>query len=142
VVIAIVVVLAVVAAGCGQRYDQRTGRRTLDRAITRAFKRAYAASYRAVHARPYKGVILRTAAQCRPDGSQPKSTAKPWNWTCRLRYYRSGIRERSVYRVAVDQRGCFVAHPARPDQFPATLREKVLGGRVTPNPLLRIRSCP
>jgi hypothetical protein len=138
-VIALAVVLALTVAGCGQRYDQRTGRRTLDRAMARAFKRAYSASFRLVHARAYKGVIRRVNGQCRRHGPQPKAGATPWNWTCRMRYYRSGVKEFATYRVAVDQRGCFVAHTTR---FPPTLPEKILGGRVTRNPLVRIRSCP
>jgi hypothetical protein len=133
--------LAVTLAGCGQRYDVRTGRATLDRAMSRAFKRSYAAAERMRTGRANRLVIRHADVRCRPLARQPDDDARPWPWRCRVRWYLRGRPEPrlATYGVKVGARGCFYA---RSGAFPARLRERVLGNRLAPNPLLYIRSCP
>lgn len=139
--------LALALAGCGT--DAGTGRPLLQRTFSQAFVRAYEAERRMVSGRgevdAHPGVfdpddlVLRARTRCRRRGPAPPADQPQRLWTCRVsyrdRYGRSGA---PVYRVAVDEIGCFTATSR---DFPPRVPERILR-RLANNPLAAIRSCP
>ena len=132
--------LTTLAAGCGQRYEIRTGRATLERSMSRAFKRSYAAAFRMTTGRAKRNAIRHADVRCRARQRQPDDEAKPWHWTCRVRFYQrhSPRAQIATYGLRVGALGCF---EGRSGAFPDRLPERVLG-RSAANPLVYIRSCP
>jgi glycosyl transferase family 87 len=118
-------------AGCPGR-GPRTQPVIIDHSVQRAFRLAYQAKIRMAtghrQARPVRYARVRCRAQ---TGAE---------WTCRVKYFMRGRRERhrAVYATQVDTRGCFTATSS---EFTSLVYEAVLG-RMSPNPLARLTSCP
>ena len=104
----------------------------LGHALARAFKLSYQAERRMVSGHLGRRPVRYAKARCR--------AASDTRWTCHVKYFLRGRRERhrAAYAVAVDRRGCFAGTSA---SFADRLHERVLDQPAI-NPLARIHSCP
>jgi hypothetical protein len=122
--------------GAGRPGCPGTGHATvplvLGPALARSFKLAYQAERRMVTGRLDPRPVRYAKVRCR--------AASDSRWTCAVKYFLRGRRERhrAVYAVAVDRRACFAATSSG---FPSRRPERLLR-RAAVNPLARIHSCP
>ena len=105
--------------------------------LARAFERGWEAQHRMTTGRDFRPV---RAAGSRCHALEPDpGPRRDQRWSCQISYRtRAGLRGRADYLMAIDPRGCFVATSG---DWPPYVFERVVG-RPSPNPLVRLRSCP
>ena len=105
--------------------------------LARAFERAWEAQHRMTTGRDARP-IGRASSRCHALEPDP-GPARDQRWWCRISYRtRAGRPGRAYYLMSIDPRGCFVATSRG---WPRAVLERSVG-HLSPNPLVRLRSCP